>query len=160
MKFFNASAWKNIHSIQLSRSSHRKVFIEVTWISRHWISASASSLKLALALALQKVYFWPQNFVLKTEYLCSFLCLVMASVPLCYKYSFLYDFLFIHPKVSIGVIQKGGLSFRKHSSIVFWKNNCSEHFCIFCILSRENIQGKSSFYVHCQAFLGFFHKAL
>ena len=34
------------------------------------------------------------------------MCLVMASVPLCYKYLFLYDFLFIHPKLSVGFCRK------------------------------------------------------
>ena len=38
--------------------------------------------------------------------MCPFLCLVIASVLLCYKYLFLYDFLFIYPKASIGVREK------------------------------------------------------
>ena len=65
------------------------------------------------------------------------LCLVMVSVPFCYKYLFLYDFLFIHSKASIGVLEKGYLNIRKHPSIDVLKKNCSENFCILCILSSE-----------------------
>ena len=56
-------------------------------------------------------------FLKKIEYFYSFLCLVMTSVPFCYKYLFLYDFLFIYLKVSIGVLEKGNLNVRKHPSI-------------------------------------------
>ena len=41
----------------------------------------------------------------------------MASVPLCCKYVFLYDFLFIHPKASNAVLEKGYLNFQKDPSI-------------------------------------------
>ena len=41
----------------------------------------------------------------------------MASVPLCYKYLFLYDFQFINSKASIGVLKKGFLNFQKHQFI-------------------------------------------
>ena len=86
-----------------------------------------------------------------------FLWLIMASATLCYQYLFLYDFLFIHSKMSIGVLEKGYLNLMKNLPIVFlfihskmpigvlekgylnlmknlpivlWKNNCSECFCI------------------------------
>ena len=84
----------------------------------------------------KKFIFACRTFFKKIEW-CSFLCLVMASVPVYYKYSFFYDFLFSHPKASICVLEKGYLSFRKHPFIVFWKHKCSEHFCIICIISRE-----------------------
>ena len=74
------------------------------------ISASSSS----LASTLQKKYFCHQNFFFKVEYLCSFLCLVMVSVPVCYKYLVLYNFLFIQSKVSIGVLEKSYLNIRRH----------------------------------------------
>ena len=59
-----------------------------------------------------------RNFFEKIEYACSFLCLIMVSVPLCDKYLFLCIFLFIHPKAHIGVLEKVYLSFRKHLSIL------------------------------------------
>ena len=37
----------------------------------------------------------------------------MASVQLCYK----YDFLFIHQKVSVGVLEKAYLNLRNHRSV-------------------------------------------
>ena len=96
------------------------------------ISASASS----LATALQKINFTIRIFF-KVECLCSFLWLVMVSVPLCYKYLVLYDFLSIKSKASIGVLEKSLLNIRKHPSWCFKKNNCSKNFCILCILSSE-----------------------
>ena len=79
------------------------------------ISASTLSLESALASALPDIFFALKNFFEKIEYLCSFLCLVMASVPLCNKYLFLYDF--VHPKMSIGVLEKDYLNYRKHRPI-------------------------------------------
>ena len=82
------------------------------------ISASAS----ALASALQKFYFCFKYFLEKIEHLCSsFLCLSLASIPLCYKYLFLCDLLFIHPK--------GAHWYSKHPSIGVSKNNCSGNVC-------------------------------
>ena len=66
----------------------------------------------------------------------------MVSVPLCYEYLVLYDFLFIKSKVSIGVLEKSYLNIRKHPSWCFKKNNCSENFCILCILSSETSSGE------------------
>ena len=119
MKFFKASAWRNFQSIQLLGSSNQKVFL-----SRPFgnfgigISASASS----LASALQKNGFCNQNFFSeKIEYLCSFLCLVMVSVPLCCKCLVLYDLLFIQSKASISVLEKSYLNIPKHSPWCFKK---------------------------------------
>ena len=75
------------------------------------IDESASALASALASVFQNFY-----FCLK-----SFWCFVMISVPLCCKYLLLYDFLFIHPKNSIGVLEKCYLNFRKHLSIAVFK---------------------------------------
>ena len=95
------------------------------------ISASASS----SATILQKKYFCHENFFLeKVEYLCSFSCLVMVSVPLCYEYLVLYDFLFIKSKVSIGVLEKSYLNIRKHPSWCFKKTTApkiSAYFAYF-----------------------------
>ena len=119
MKFFNASAWRNFHSILLSGSSQENVFLSRSFVNLGMdILALPSSLESALTSALQKNYFSLQKFKKKKkEYFYSFLCLVMTSVPFCYKYLFLYDFLFIYLKVSIGVLEKGNLNVRKHPSI-------------------------------------------
>ena len=90
------------------------VFIEAIWKSCH----RHLSISIVIGIGIAKNIFLPSEFFLKKiEYLCYFLCLTMVSVPLCYKYLFLYDFLFIHSKVSIGVLEKGYLSIRKHPSI-------------------------------------------
>ena len=60
-------------------------------------------------------------FLKKFEYLCSFLCLVMVSVPLCCKYLVLYDLLFIQSKASISVLEKSYLNIPKHSPWCFKK---------------------------------------
>ena len=70
------------------------------------ISVSASSFKSALASALQKVY-------LKNNIFMFFLVLSYVR----YKYLYLYDFLYIHSKASIGVLEKDYLNIRKHPSI-------------------------------------------
>ena len=131
MKFFKASTWRNFHSIQLLGSSNQKMFLSRPFGNLGTgISASASS----LATALQKNYFCHQNFFFKVEYLCSFLCLVMVSVPLCYKYLVLYDFLFIKSKASIGVLEKSYLNIRKHPSWCFKKTTApkiSAYFAYF-----------------------------
>ena len=71
------------------------------------------------------------RFFFKVEYLCPFLCLVMVSVPLCYNYLVLYDFLFIQSKVSIGVLEK---NIRKHPFWYFKKTTAPKicaHFAYF-----------------------------
>ena len=56
--------------------------------------------------------------------MCSLLCLVMVSVPLCYKYLFLYNNLFIHSKASIGVLEKDNLNIQSNP-----KQWTSVHWC-------------------------------
>ena len=80
-------------------------------------------------------------FLRKIEYLCCFLCLVMVSVPLCYKYLFLYDFLFIHSKASIGVLEKDYLNIRKYSSIGALKKQLLRKFLHALHNSQRNFQG-------------------
>ena len=65
----------------------------------------------------------------------------MVSVPLCYKYLFLYDFLFIHLKASIGVLEKGYLNIRKHPSIGVLKNQLLRKFLHTLHTFQRNIQG-------------------
>ena len=69
-------------------------------------------------------------FSKKIEHLRSFLCLVMASVPLCCIYFFPYDFLLIHPEAFIGVLAKGNLNFWIHLSTGVSKKYCSKNFFI------------------------------
>ena len=95
----------------------------------------------------KKTFFAFRIFFEKIKYLCSFLCLVVASVPLCYKYVFLYNFLFIHRKVPIDLLEKGYLNFRKHLPI--W---CFEKVIApkFLHTSQQNIQGGILFKCACR----------
>ena len=143
MKFFKVSAWKICHSIQLLGSSNPKFFLSRPFRNLGiGISASASS----SATVLQKRKFLPWEFfffkkrifrieyLFIVEYLCSFLCLVIVSVPLCYKYLVLYDFRFIKSKAYIGVLEKSYLNIRKHPSWRFRKTTApkiSAYFAYF-----------------------------
>ena len=132
MKFFKASAWRNFHSIQLLGSSNQKLFLSRPFGNLGiGISATASS----LALTLQEIIFAIRIFFFKkVEYLCSFLCLVMVSGPLFYKYLDLCDILFIQSKASIDVIEKSYLNIRKHPSCCFKKTTApiiSTYFAYF-----------------------------
>ena len=83
----------------------------------------------------------------------------MASVPLSYKYLFLYNFLFIHPKVSIGVLKR---QFELSEASVHWcfeKITAPKIYAYFAYFPAKH-PGCSSVEVHSQAFLGFFQKAL
>ena len=106
------------------------------------ISASVSS----LATALQKNNFYHQNFFfffLKVEYLCSFLWLVMVSVPLCYKYLVLYDFLSIKSKASIGVLEKSSLNIWKHLSWCFKKTTAPKISACFAYFPAKHPRSSS-----------------
>ena len=65
----------------------------------------------------------------------------MVSVPLCYKYLFLCDFLFIHSKASIGVLEKGYLNIRKHPSIGVLKQQLLRKLLHTLHTFQRNIQG-------------------
>ena len=98
------------------------VFIEAIWKSRDGQLGVSITIGISIGINMAKKLFLCSEFFFflffeKIKYLCSFICLVMASVPLCYKYLFLYDFQFIHSKASIGVLKKGFLNFRKHQFI-------------------------------------------
>ena len=106
----------------IRKQQPKGVFIEAIWKSWH----RHLSISIVIGIGIAK----------KVEYLCSFLCLVMVSVPLCYKYLVLYDFLFIKSKASIGVLEKSYLNIRKHPSWCF-KKTIAPIFCILCTLSSE-----------------------
>ena len=138
MKLFKASAWRNFHSVHLLGNSDQKVFssrpfMEILALAsqhqhRHW---HGHCKKIVFAF---RIFF-------KIEYFCYFLCLVMVSVPLCYKYLFLYDFLFIHWKTSIGVLEKGYLNIRRHPSIGVLKKQLLRKLFHTLHTFQRNIQG-------------------
>ena len=104
----------------IRKQQPKNVFIEAIWKSWH----RHLSISIVIGIGIAK----------KVEYLCSFLCLVMVSVPLCYKYLVLYDFLFIQSKASIGVLEKSYLNIQKHPSWCFKKTTApkiSAYFAYF-----------------------------
>ena len=104
----------------IGKQQPKVLFIEAIWKSWH----RHLSISIVIGIGIAK----------KVEYLCSFLCLVMVSVPLCYKYLVLYDFLFIQSKASIGVLEKSYLNIRKHPSWCFKKTTApkiSAYFAYF-----------------------------
>ena len=117
------------------------VFVEAIWKS--WLQHLSISIVIRIGIA--KKLFLPSEFFLKkVEYLCSFLCLVMVSVPLCYKYLVLYDFLFIQSKASIGVLEKSYLNIRKHPCWCFKKTTAPKISSYFAS-SLAKHPGLSSF---------------
>ena len=104
----------------IGKQQPKVLFIEAIWKSWH----RHLSISIVIGIGIAK----------KVEYLCSFLCLVMVSVPLCYKYLVLFDFLFIKSKASIGVLEKSYLNIRKHPSWCFKKTTApkiSAYFAYF-----------------------------
>ena len=133
MTFFKASAWRKFHSIQLLGSSNQKMFL-----SRPFGNLGTS------ANGIAKTLFLPSEFFFKVEYLCSLLCLVIVSVPLCYKYLVFYDFLFIQSNGSIGVLEKSYLNIRKHPSWYFKKTTARKSSAYFAYFPAKH-SGLSSF---------------
>ena len=74
----------------------------------------------------------------------------MVSVPLCYKYLLLYDFLFICSKASIGVVEKGYLNIRRHPSVGFLKKQLLRKFLHTLHTFQRNIQGWVLFKYACR----------
>ena len=116
----------------IRKQQPKGVFIEAIWKSWH----RHLSISIVIGIGIAKKLFLPSEFFLKkkVDHLCSFLCLVMVSVPLCYKYLVLYDFLFIQSKASIGVLEKSYLNIRKHPSWCFKKTTApkiSAYFAYF-----------------------------
>ena len=65
----------------------------------------------------------------------------MVSVPLCYKYLFLYNFLFIHSKAFIGVLEKDYLNIWKHAPISVLKKQLLQKLLHTLHTFQQNIQG-------------------
>ena len=81
----------------------------------------------------------------------------MASVPLCYKYLFRYDFLLAHPHVSTGFLEKRYLNYQKHPSIRVLKKQLPQKFLH---IWQQNFQGRVLFKYTPGPFLDFSKKLL
>ena len=127
----------------IRKQQPKDVFIEAIWKSwhRHLSMSIVIGIDIAKKLSLPSEFFFLKK---KVEYLCSFLCLVMVSVPLCYKYLVLYDFLFIQSKASIGVLEKSYLNIRKHPSWCFKKTTAPKISAYFAYFPAKH-PGLSSF---------------
>ena len=103
----------------IRKQQPKLVFITTIWKSWHLYL----SISIVIGNGIAKRSFLPSEFFFlkKAEHLCSFLCLVMVSVSLCYKYLVLYDFLFIESKAFIDPLEKSYLNIRKHPSWYFKK---------------------------------------
>ena len=117
----------------IGKQQPKGLFIEAIWKSWH----RHLSISIAIGNGIAKKIFLPwESFICfkKVEYLSSFLCLVVVSILLCYKYLFLYNFLFIKPKACIGVLEKCCLNIRKYPSWCFKKTTAlkiSTYFAYF-----------------------------
>ena len=127
----------------IRKQQPKGVFIEAIWKSWH----RHLSISIAIGNGIAKKIFlsWEFLFFKKVECLCSFLCLVMVSVPLCYKYFVLYDFLFIQSKASIGVQEKSYLNIRKHPSWCFFKKPTAPKISTYFAYFLAKHPGLSSF---------------
>ena len=119
----------------IRKQQPKGVFIESIWTSCH----QHLSISIVIGIGIAKKLFK------KIEYLCYFLCLVMVLVPLCYKYLFLYDFLFIHSKTSIGVLEKGYLNIRKYPSNWCFKKTTAPKISSYFAYFPAKHPGWSSF---------------
>ena len=98
----------------------------------------------------KKIIFAFRFFFKKNRIFMLFLVLSYGTVPLCYKYLFLYDLLFIHSNVSIGILEKGYLNIRKHPSIGVLKKNLLRKFLHTLHTFQRNIQGGVLFKYTCR----------
>ena len=124
----------------IRKQQPKDVFIEAIWKSWH----RHLSISIVIGNGIAKKLFLPSGFFFKVEYLCSFLCLVMVSVSLCYKYLVLNDFLFIQSKASIGVLEKSYLNIRKHPPWCFKKSSAPKISACFAYFPAKH-PGLSSF---------------
>ena len=135
MKLFNASAWKIFHSIQLSGSSHQKMFLSRPFGNLDiGISASASSLESTLASALQKICFCLQKLFFENR-------ITMFFLELSYGISttLLQIRVPCHPSKGVYWCSRKRLFELSEAPVrgCFEKNNCFKNFWIFCLLSSE-----------------------
>ena len=125
----------------IRKQQPKRVFIEAFWESWH------RHLSISIGNGIATKLFCHQNFFFffkKVKYLYSSLCLVMVSVPLCYKYLVFYDFLFIQSNGSIGVLEKSYLNIRKHPSWYFKKTTARKSSPYFAYFPAKH-SGLSSF---------------
>ena len=117
----------------IRKQQPKGVFIEAIWKS--WHRHLSISIVIGNGIAKKNFFFWK-----KVGYLFSFLRLVMVSVPLCYKYLVLYDFLFIQSKASIGVLEKSYLNIRKHPSWCFKKTTAPKFSAYFADFPAKHLR--------------------
>ena len=136
MKFFKASAWRNFHSIQLLGSSNQKVFLSRSF-GNLGIGISASASPLASTLQ-KKIIFVIRFFFKKKDWIFVFFLVLsygMSTTLLQILCSLQFP---IHPVKGFHWYSRKKLFEHSEASVlVFWKKNCSENFCILCILSSE-----------------------
>ena len=126
----------------IRKQQPKGVFIEAIGKSWH----RHLSISIVIGNGIVKKLFSPLEFILekKVKYLYSSLCLVMVSVPLCYKYLVFYDFLFIQSNASIGVLEKSYLNIQKHPSWYFKKATARKSSAYFAYFPAKH-SGLSSF---------------
>ena len=122
----------------IRKQQPKGVFIVAIWKSGH----RYLSISIVIGIGIAKNLFLPSEFFLKKQiFFFYFLCLVIVSVPLCYKYLFLYDFLFIHSIASIGVLENCYLNIWRHPSIGVLKKQLLRKFLPTLHTLQRNIQG-------------------
>ena len=89
----------------------------------------------------KKIIFSIRISFLKVEYLCSFLCLVMLSVPLCYKYLILYDFI----KKGVHCCSIKKLFEHSEASVLLFKKKTAPNISAFFAYFPAKHPGLSSF---------------
>ena len=122
----------------IRKQQPKGVFIVAIWKSGH----RYLSISIVIGIGIAKNLFLPSEFFLKKQnFFFYFLCLVIVSVPLCYKYLFLYDFLFINSIASIGVLKNCYLNIWRHPSIGVLKKQLLRKFLPTLHTLQRNIQG-------------------
>ena len=128
----------------IRKQQPKVVFIKAIWKSWH----RHLNISIVIGNGIAKKLFLPSKFFFlkkkRSRIFMFFLCLVMVSVPLCYKYLVLYDFLFIQSKASIGVLEKSYLNIRKHPSWCFKKTTAPKISAYFAYFPAKH-PGLSSF---------------
>ena len=117
----------------IRKQQPKGVFIEAIW--KYW--HRHLSISIVIGIGIAKKLFLPSEFLLffkKSRIFMLILCIVMVSVPLCYKYLVLYNFLFIQWNASIGVLEKSYLNIWRHPPWCFKKATApkiSSYFAYF-----------------------------
>ena len=96
--------------------------LKTIWKYWHWqfgISINTAKFYFSLTKTFRKI----------KHYQCNYCVIYLAPVSLCYKFSFIYDLLFIHPEATIGALEKVLFEFLEYSSISITKKYLKLKFC-------------------------------